>query len=1429
MIVTTSSSSKHNATTPLNAHATMVVTRSQSDTASEDSTTTPDNASHPQPPPLLLAPTAPGHQPASSVAAPTIIQTQPLGWQAPTHISTDNRLLTSRFSGNETAVRVEAWSALFEAATEGRSDHERVRLLMRHLEGHAINWFAEDIVPTLTTISWAECKALLISRFGRAPVRPILEAQKRYLRKQETVQDYYLDKLQLLRQTGLTEGDQVAMLTDGMPVHYRNALISAQITRPTSWLSVAQQLESSFARIRPAQQQQQQHHNTQQRQPAFAAAAAAPSRSNNRSRDNSKKPSTPCRYCKEAGQDGQFHWHNDCPRKQAAAKPVSSSPNQAADEDAFAALAAISLLSGTALDDFITIKAKVHDETVRALVDTGSNVSLVSLAFINRCRVAFSKSAMPITHIDGKAASLGQAVVPFSIGNTTQNVRVYIVELLPTDMLIGLDIATSFDLYLSCRKRRALRGETLGGRIAKQVDAATSQFASELAPQVEALARSVRSPPLAIPADSPKPSSAVLIETLQPRVKPLIVLHASTRALAEVARQTGTPKLERAAENSKIGVATPKLADLSVPAEVPPTMKRAILRNADVFAKSEFDIGLVTVVQHRIRTKPHAPVKRRAYRLPPELLAIFRNMMREEIQRGMLRRSNSPYGTPAFLVPKGGDRGWRPVQDLRPINEFTIPDNEPMPIIQELIDAFFGATYLTKLDISFAFTHIAMHPDSIELTAMITVDGLFEWLRMPMGLKNAGATFQRAIRIVLGDRLFSFVKAYLDDCVIHTFGDLADHVRAVDEVLTVLREAGFKLRFSKCAWAQPRIEILGFVVGQNMRAVAPSKTDAVTHFPRPDSATAVRRFLGLCSYMREFMPHFTEIAFPLFAVVGQPKKSTSPAKPFLWTDDMEKAFQSLKVALASPPALAIFNPDLPCEVHSDASSIGIGAVLIQRDSDGKENRVAYFSRRLTGAQHNWHATDLEGLAVVESIEHWQHYLFLPFIVYTDHAALPWIKDSPKLKGRLHRWFVRLSVFTFTLKYKKGADMQHADALSRAPQAVTLHSFVALALAVPDDELERLQRAEPPTDCTTFRHGSLDCVKRRGLTLRYAPPSARVRIMQHAHDGHGHPGRRKTLRLVNERYFWQTLAFDVAHFVSACRVCQEVKISNQPRLGLMQPLPLVTEPHERWACDTVVIGTAAKNCKAKYMQVFIDHASRFVFAFATATNTTPVVIKCLAAILETERAPKALLTDRATNYRSHRFAEFLARHGIAHLSTAPYKASTNGRCERANATLTERLRLYLADYPGHKWSTALPFVVEQYNSSPHDVTGFAPHFLHFGHHSPSSPAPLSDPLPIAEARALAAQRTAAHFASRKRLHDASHRAHNFSEGQEVLMRVAENHPSATKLTARYIGPFVVLDLLGPNNVRISRPAYKSASTVANVNQLKPFVRADALEG
>ena len=493
---------------------------------------------------------------------------------------------------------------------------------------------------------------------------------------------------------------------------------------------------------------------------------------------------------------------------------------------------------------------------------------------------------------------------------------------------------------------------------------------------------------------------------------------------------------------------------------------------------------------------------------------------------------------------------------------------------------------------------------------------------------------------------------------------------------------------------------------------------------------------------------------------------------------------------------------------------------------------------MTRDQEKWHATDLEGFAVVEACDHFSTYLLNNnFTILTDHSALQWVDNNENLKFKLHRWFVRLSCYNKTIKHRKGSEQQHVDALSRASIPLDSTRQKKIYAIQPDDEVLVLT-ANPATDLAVFKAQQeydmtfikapiiirdIFHVKINGTNRIVLPPSLHDPVINHYHRDYGHPGVLTTTALVKSKYWWPNYAVDVAKFVRRCKECQMTKSRNHPTYGELQPLLPAKFPMERIGIDTVIMGRSAAATKAKYIMVFIDHHTRFVWAFPTASNDAQATVTCLEKIIGSAGAPKIILTDNGTNFTSNTFRNYLKKHDIHCSNSSPYHPQTCGHVEKVNHTLITRLRVKLMEKPQLKWSSLLPSVVSEYNMTPHTITGFSPFFLMFGR-QPDMTSPETE-ISVERAREISIERTSKNQDQRKDSYDKQHKPLKLSPDDMVVREIASNHPSLKKLTPRFEGPFRVLEIIGPNAVKIARYNDDPSPRIVNISQLRRFIAED----
>ena len=449
-----------------------------------------------------------------------------------------------------------------------------------------------------------------------------------------------------------------------------------------------------------------------------------------------------------------------------------------------------------------------------------------------------------------------------------------------------------------------------------------------------------------------------------------------------------------------------------------------LLDFADIFADNSDDFGSTNKLCHQIPTGDSAPIRQPLRRIPPATRQEARQLIQGMLEKGVIRPSSSPWASPVVLVKKK-DGSMRFCVDYRKVNAVTRKDAYPLPRVDDTLDTLSGSQWFSTLDLISGYWQVSMSPPDQEKTAFCTTEGLFEFTKMPFGLCNAPATFQRLMDLILSGLQWQSCLVYLDDIIIigRTF---LEHLNNLKNVFTRLREAGLKLQPPKCAFCQKKVSFLGHVVSADGVATDPSKLDKVQNWPTPTSQKDVQKFLGLANYYRRFTQDFAKVAKPLH-------KLTEKTTQFKWTLECQDSFTLLKQKLTSAPVLAFPDFEQSFILDTDASDNGIGAVLSQVDPIGRERVVAYASRTLSKPERRYCVTRKELLAVVYFINHFRPYLLgKEFNLRTDHGCLTWLFNFKEPEGQLARWIEKLQEYHFHIVHRPGLKHNNADAMSRIP-------------------------------------------------------------------------------------------------------------------------------------------------------------------------------------------------------------------------------------------------------------------------------------------------------------------------------------------------------------------------------------------------------------
>lgn len=635
------------------------------------------------------------------------------------------------------------------------------------------------------------------------------------------------------------------------------------------------------------------------------------------------------------------------------------------------------------------------------------------------------------------------------------------------------------------------------------------------------------------------------------------------------------------------------------------------------------------------------------------------------------------------------------------------------------------------------------------------------------------------------------------------------------------------MKMAKCKFMKTEINYLGYVIRAGEVRPNPGKVRALLEVPFPKTARQVRQFLGLASYFRRFIPNFANIASPLYPL-------TKLKGRINWTQEHSEAHRQIVKILSSEPVLTIFDPDKPVELHTDASSDGYGAVLIQREQN-VPHVVAYFSRRTTEVESRYHSYELETLAVVRAVESFRHYLYgQHFTVYTDCNSLKASKAKTDLSPRVHRWWAFLQAYDFDVIYKEGRHMAHADFLSRNPlpspsgagessiasldsntthfrksvNFVELHNSWIQVEQKRDQEIQNLisqhEKGELPgaiAHTYDVRDGILyRKVERNKIStwLPIIPRSLVWTLINHVHTEIKHLGHDKTLNKLYEQYWFPQMSKNVQRFIDSCIVCKASKGISGAQQVRLHPIPKVSVPWHTVHID-MTGKLSGKSDRKEYASVIIDAFTKYVLLEYTQSLDSACAVKALKKAVCLFGSPKKIIADQGRCFISTEFKEFCTGHNIELHLVATGSARANGQVERVMRTLKNLLTIVEND-TNKVWRDELDEVQLALNSTRSRVTGFTPTELMFGIRAQSlgmsqiatnvstpSRADLDTIRNQASANIVEAASSQEQLFNRGKA-----RIKPFKLGDYVFIKCSERNQ--TKLSRKFKGPFVITKIL-----------------------------------
>ena len=881
-----------------------------------------------------------------------------------------------------------------------------------------------------------------------------------------------------------------------------------------------------------------------------------------------------------------------------------------------------------------------------------------------------------------------------------------------------------------------------------------------------------------------------------------------------------------------------------------------------------FDIDTGDAEPINIRPRAHSPKD----------LEEIKAFIDENLENGVLSESGSPWSFPLVLAQKP-DGKTRVCVDYRALNQVTRKDAHPLPRVDESLVKFFGMRYFSTIDLRSGYWQIVLSEMARAKTAFSSRYGHYEWNVLPFGLSNAPGAFQRRMNKVLRRYLDKFCVVYLDDILI--FSETAEeHERHVKTILRALNRAGMILNLDKCRFFTPEIRFLSHIIDANGSRPDPRNVEKILNWPTPTNITEVRGFVNLASHYRKFVPHFSDIVLPLTDLMqGSPKKGA----PIAWGEREDEAFATLKNVITTEPVLRHAKIGKLFVIDPDSSQFTIGAVLqqyFQDDSDGKQrlHPIAYMSKKLTETESRYSTQERELLAAKYALDYWRHIIEgSEILIRTDHESLQTFRTKKRITPRLVRFMQDIEHYNPVFTYRRGLLQKVPDALSRMPglreegDPADTERFYSIQdlLATDEDDSEneiQVHRFRKAAFYNTLHrylkavaNDSNDSNDEEFKEVKEESPRYELRdgilynselntpviitledlknTIEAVHKDLGHYGKRTTLDAVKERY---EVALDLwkegRKVLDSCIPCQLYQRVPDPTATTTIHPYGTKNAFELWEIDFV--GALLKtNGGNRYIITAIDYATSCAIAKALKERSAAAAIEILEDIIWTYGKPVEIITDNGEEFRSKEFQAFLKRYGIHHNRTSPGHPQTNGKVERLNHELVQRIQRISAEKGNDRrdWDLYLRQALFAFHAHKNQRLGSTPFYLQFGVEPvlPST-AVANNPVTHVELAEAAEYRRGHVQDLSKHRTDAAKKYHAALEqlaksrdddlysaspilNGDLVMRTPLNRKS--KLHPRWDGPFVVLDSTDKDVYQLATANGHILPNLVNVKRLR----------
>ena len=735
----------------------------------------------------------------------------------------------------------------------------------------------------------------------------------------------------------------------------------------------------------------------------------------------------------------------------------------------------------------------------------------------------------------------------------------------------------------------------------------------------------------------------------------------------------------------------------------------------------------------------HVPPRR----YKPGLLDKARAELLKLRDMGVIRDAHTAWRHAAVLVESGGKV--RVCGDYKPTNENTKPLHFPLPLIGQMLQILQHGRFKGKMDARKGFHQLTMAEEDICKTAIgLTDDWVVEYPRLPFGVKNGPMWYQMQMTEAYAELLYKTLGIYIDDFL---FADDTEEgfLDALDRILAITEKRRLRLSAEKCQLGFETVEAIGFVCSPEGRRVSEERVKAIHDIPAPRNVHELRSFLGAMMYFHEFVPGMSGIAEPLNKLLGN-------KAVWAWTDVEQAAFEQLKFSITSEDVLAYGTEEGELVLRTDASSVGIGGVLLLRTPKG-DKPITYFSKSLSSVQRRWSTIEQELYAIVYGLSLKPYHdllLMREFTIETDHRNLIFLDKLSPSNPKLMRWRLHMTQYPFKIKHIAGRTNSVADALSRlghdeeceadackhedegevgAKAKIKVYQL-DVDMSEFDARLREAQRALGASKIKELDESSVYDAdtdlwynRRHKAIITDAELCKELLAAGHGRAIFGHVGVEKTVDAIEEAgYSWPTIYQDVRRYVKRCGPCQKMTHRLDNNVAYLLKTTMAHKPFAVLSIDTV--GPLPDDSKGfRYILVMMDAFTRYVELAATATVDADECAEALMNVFMRHGVPREVRSDNGTQFVNQVVDALLKKLEVHHHRTLPYHPEANGLVERVNQEVMKHLRCFTLQFEAKdRWSSLLPIVQHVINETVHSAIGVSPHDMLYGR-----VAELLDPL------------------------------------------------------------------------------------------------------